>query len=70
MDNGPEFIADTLRDWCKEHNIKANYCDPCSPLNRRQKNGRIELFNSRLRDELLTREVFDSILNGGPKTVC
>ena len=70
MDNGPEFIADTLRDWCKEHNIKANYCDLGSPLNRRQQNGRIELFNSRLRDELLTREVFDSILNGGPKTVC
>ena len=70
MDNGPEFIADTLRDWCKEHNIKANYCDPGSLLNRRQQNGRIELFNSRLRDELLTREVFDSPLNGGPKTVC
>ena len=61
MDNGPEFIADTLRDWCKEQNIKANYCDPGSPLNERQQNGRIESFNSRLRDELLTREVFDSM---------
>ena len=57
MDNGPEFIADTLRDWCKEQNIKANYCDPGSPW----QNGRIESFNSRLRDELLTREVFDSM---------
>ena len=61
MDNGPEFIADTLRDWCKEQNIKANYRDPGSPRNRRQQNGRIESFNSRLRDELLTRGVFDSM---------
>ena len=60
MDNGPVFIADTLSDWCKEQNNKANYCDPGSPLNRGQQNGRIESFNSRLRDELLTREVFDS----------
>ena len=59
MDNGPEFIADTLRDWFKEQNIKANYCDPGSPRNRRQQNGRIESFNPKLRDELLTREVFD-----------
>jgi len=57
MDNGPEFIATTLRDWCKEQNIQANYCDPGSPW----QNGRIESFNSRLRDELLTREVFDSM---------
>jgi putative transposase len=61
MDNGPEFIADTLRDWCKEQNIQANYCDPGSPLNERQQNGRIKSFNSKLRDELLTREVFDSM---------
>ena len=38
MDNGPEFIATTLRDWCKEQNIQANYCDPGSPW----QNGRIE----------------------------
>ena len=31
MDNGPEFIADTLRDWCKEQHIRANYCDSSSP---------------------------------------
>jgi putative transposase len=55
MDNGPEFIAHTLRFWCKEQNIQANYCDPGSPW----QNSRIESFNSRLRDELLTREVFD-----------
>jgi transposase InsO family protein len=61
MGNGPEFIADTLRDWCKEQNIQTNYCDLGSPLNERQQNGRIESFNSRLRDELLTREVFDSM---------
>jgi putative transposase len=55
--NGPEFIADTLRDWCKEQNIRANYRDPGSP----GQNGRIESLNSRLKDELLTREVFDSM---------
>ena len=57
MDNGPEFIVRTLRDWRKEQNIQARYCDPGSP----SQNGRIESFNSRLRDEQLTREVFDSM---------
>ena len=28
MDHGPEFIAETLRDWCKEQHIQATYCDP------------------------------------------
>ena len=57
IDNGPEFIADTLRDWGKEQHIQANYWDSGSPW----QNGCIESFNSRLRDELLTREVFDSM---------
>jgi len=59
VDNGPELIADTLRDWCQEQNIQANYGDPGSPLQEGQQNGRIESFNSRLRDELSTRGVFD-----------
>ena len=57
MDNGPEFIADTLRDWCKELNIHAKYCDQGSPW----QNGRVESFDYCFRDELLTREVFDSM---------
>ena len=57
MDNGPEFIADALQDWCKLTGIRTSYCDPGSPW----QNGRIESFNSRLRDELLSREVFDSM---------
>jgi putative transposase len=48
MDNGPEFIADTLQDWCRTTKINTSYCDPGSPW----QNGRIESFNSRLRDEL------------------
>ena len=55
----PELIGDTLRNWCREQNIQANYRDPGSPLHERQQNGRIESFSSRLRDELLTREVFE-----------
>ena len=31
MDNGPEFIADTLRDWCKEQHIQANNATPVHP---------------------------------------
>lgn len=30
-DNRPEFIAQTLQDWCKEANIQANYYNPGSP---------------------------------------
>ena len=55
MDNGPEFIADLLQDWCADSQIKATYFDPESPW----QNGYIESFNPRLRDELLSREVFD-----------
>jgi putative transposase len=57
MDNGTEFIAGTLRDWCKEQNIQDNYCNSGSPW----QNGHIESFNSQIRDELLTSEVFDSM---------
>ena len=56
-DNGPEFIADPLQDWCQLTGINTSSGDPASPW----QNGRIESFNSRLQDELLSREVFDSM---------
>ena len=55
MENGLDLMAETLLDWCKGQNIQANYCDPGSLC----QNSRIESFNSRLRDKLLTKEVFD-----------
>ena len=32
MDNGPDFIADTLRDWCQAQHIQASYCGPDLPV--------------------------------------
>jgi putative transposase len=57
MDNSPEFIADVLRDWCITTGITTSCCDPGSP----RQNGRIESCNSRLRDELLSQEIFESM---------
>jgi len=57
MDNGPEFIAQVTRDWCREAGTDTAYVDPGSPW----QNGRCESFNGKLRDELLDLEVFDSM---------
>ena len=51
-DNGPEFIAAQVQQWLSEHHIKTIYIDPGSPW----KNGYIESFHSRFRDECLNRE--------------
>ena len=56
-DNGPEFIAKRLRWWLKRHKINTLFIEPGSPW----ENGYIESFNGKLRDELLKREVFDTL---------
>ena len=56
-DNGSEFIAKHLRDWFSELSIAPMYITPGSPW----ENGCCESFNSRMADELLNREIFDSI---------
>ena len=56
-DNGPEFIAKQLRWWLKRHKINTLFIEPGSPW----ENGYIESFNGKLRDELLKREVFDTL---------
>jgi len=56
-DNGSEFIAKQLRWWLKRHRINTLFIEPGSPW----ENGYIESFNGKLRDELLKREVFDTL---------
>jgi transposase InsO family protein len=53
-DNGPEFIAKAVRDWLAASGVETLYIEPGSPW----ENGYCESFNSKLRDELLDRELF------------
>jgi len=56
-DNGPEFIAQALQRWCREGGTNALYIKPGAPW----QNGIVESFNGRLRDELLSSEIFQSL---------
>lgn len=56
-DNGPEFIAEAVRSWLSRRGAKTLYIAPGSPW----ENAYSETFNSRLRDELLNREVFETL---------
>nr|WP_319947754.1 IS3 family transposase [uncultured Shimia sp.] len=56
-DNGPEFIAEAVRDWIKAVGAKTAYIEPGSPW----ENGFCESFNGRMRDELLNGEIFYSL---------
>jgi transposase InsO family protein len=56
-DNGPEFIAEAVRAWLARRGSKTLYIEPGSPW----ENAYSETFNSRLRDELLDREVFETL---------
>jgi len=56
-DNGPEFISSAVQKWLRQSGVETLYIAPGSPW----ENGYIESFNSRLRDELLNRELFLSV---------
>ncbi len=53
-DNGPEFVAKTVRNWIAAVGAKTAYIEPGSPW----ENGYYESLNARFRDELLNGEVF------------
>ena len=57
-DNGAEFTAHVVRDWLVRVGVRTLYIEPGSPW----ENGYIESFNGKLRDELLEREIFDTLL--------
>jgi transposase InsO family protein len=56
-DNGPEFTAREIRRWFARIGVKTLFIERGSPW----ENGYIESFNGKLRDELLNREVFNTL---------
>ncbi len=56
-DDGPEFVAHAIRRWLAKVDVETLYIEPGSPW----ENGYAESFHSRLRDEFLTLEVFESL---------
>lgn len=56
-DNGPEFVAQAIRRWLELSGVSTLYVEPASPW----QNGFVESFHSRLRDELLGMELFESL---------
>ena len=56
-DNGPEFIAAEIGEWLKRPGVETLDVEPGSPW----ENAYAESFHSRLRDEFLSMEEFDSL---------
>ena len=57
-DNGPEFVAQTVKSWAEEQAIQIHYITPGSPW----ENPHVESFHGKFRDECLNREVFGNLL--------
>ncbi len=57
MDNGPEFIANALKQWADSKNIELKFIQKGKP----NQNGFIERFNRSFREEVLDNFAFESI---------
>ena len=57
-DSSPEFTVRVVREWLGGVEARTLYIEPGSPW----ENGYVESFNGKLRDELLDREVFYTLL--------
>ncbi len=57
-DNGAEFTSQAVREWLAQVGVKTLFIEPGSPW----ENGYCESFNGKLRDELLDREIFYTLL--------
>jgi transposase InsO family protein len=64
-DNGPEFVSRAIRSWLAKLSIDALYVAPGSPW----ENGYAESFHSKLVDEFLSREEFESVREARRLTV-
>lgn len=57
LDNGPEYVSQTLIDWANEQRITLMYIQPGKPT----QNAYIERFNRTVRHEWLDLQIFESI---------
>jgi putative transposase len=57
VDNGPEFIALELQQWCARHHVQLAFIQPGKP----NQNAYIERFNRSYRFELLDAWVFQTV---------
>ena len=66
VDNGPEFISQTLKDWCDENAIEIKFIQKGKP----NQNAYVERFNRTYRTEVLDNYLFNNIMEAKLLTSC
>lgn len=56
-DNGPEYTAQSVVDWCHQHGVELRYIQPGKP----NQNAYIERFNKSYRTEVLDAHLFEDL---------
>lgn len=57
VDNGPEFVAQAMADWCEAHQVRLKFIQKGKP----SQNGYVERFNRTYREEILDNYAFENL---------